>query len=61
MEQRQKWLCNHKQLETTFPENRKPLNCNTDVKFCISLKTSFSKLIRNHLLLIICICEIAVS
>ena len=33
--------------KTTLPENRKPLNCNFDVRFCVSLKTSFSKLSRN--------------
>ena len=31
----------HEQLETAFPENRKPLNCYFDVKSCISLKTAY--------------------
>ena len=30
-----------------FPKNRKPLNCNFDVRFCVSLKTAFPKLSRN--------------
>ena len=35
-------LCHHEQLETTFPENRKPLNCNFDVKSYISLRMVLS-------------------
>ena len=34
-------------LETIFPGNKKPLNCNFEVKFCIRLKTAFSKLSGN--------------
>ena len=37
----------YEQLETTLPENRKPLNCNFDVRFYVSLKTAFSKSGRN--------------
>ena len=36
-----------KSWKTTLPENRKPLNCNFDFGFCVSLKTAFSKLSRN--------------
>ena len=30
-----------------FPENKKPLNGNFDIKFSISLKATLTKLIRN--------------
>ena len=31
-------------VANTFPENRKPLNCNFGVRFYVNLKTTFSKL-----------------
>ena len=37
----------HEQLETTFPENTKPLDCNFDDRINVSLKTAFSMLSRN--------------
>ena len=34
-------------VANTFPENRKPINCNFGIRFYINLKTTFSKLSRN--------------